>query len=168
MSIRIRPESPSDVAAIEAVTVAAFLNAVHTSHTEQFIVNALRRAGQLSVALVADDNGLIIGHIAISPVTLSDATIGWHGLGPISVAPARQGQGVGSQLMEQALNDLRKLGAAGCVVLGDPGYYSRFGFKAEPSVSLPDVPPAYFQALSFNGSFPHGTVAYHESFAAQG
>jgi len=168
VSIRIRQEAPSDVAAIEASTVAAFLNAAHTAHTEQFIVNALRRTGQLSVSLVADDSGLVIGHVAISPVTTSDAAVGWYGLGPISVVPERQGQGVGSQLMEHALNNLRKLGAAGCVVLGDPGYYSRFGFKAEPSVSLPDVPPEYFQALSFDGSLPHGIVAYHESFAVRG
>jgi len=167
VSIRIRHETPSDVEAIEALTVAAFLNAAHTSHTEQFIVNALRRAGQLSVSLVADDNGLVIGHVAISPVTISDAAVGWYGLGPISVVPGRQGQGVGSQLMEQALNNLRTLGAAGCVVLGDPGYYSRFGFKAERSVSLPDVPPEYFQALSFDGSLPHGVVAYHEAFAVK-
>jgi putative acetyltransferase len=167
VSIRIRKEAPTDVAAIEDVTVAAFLNAAHTDHTEQFIVSALRNSGRLSVSLVADDNGAVIGHVAVSPVTVSGGAVGWYGLGPISVAPEHQGRGIGTQLMEQALAELHKLGASGCVVLGDPPYYSRFGFKAEPSLVLPDVPPEYFQAISFVGPSPSGTVSYHQSFAAQ-
>lgn len=168
MSIRIRKETATDAAAISAVTVAAFQNAAHTSHTEQFIVTALRNAGQLSVSLVADDGGAVIGHVAVSPVTISDGTVGWLGLGPISVAPDYQGQGIGAQLMAQALAELRALGASGCVVLGEPGYYARFGFKAEPSLVLPEVPPEYFQAVLFSGPLPSGIVSYHESFAAQG
>lgn len=167
MSIRIRKEASTDVAAIEAVTVAAFQNAAHTSHTEQFIVAALRDAGQLSVSLVADNDGAVIGHVAVSPVTISDDTAGWLGLGPVSVAPDHQGQGIGARLMAQALAELRASGASGCVVLGEPGYYSRFGFKAEPSLVLPGVPPEYFQAVLFSGSLPSGVVSYHESFAAQ-
>ena len=69
--------------------------------------------------------------------------------------------------MEQALAELHRLGASGCVVLGDPGYYSHFGFKAEPSLILPDVPPGYFQVISFGGPLPSGIVSYHESFAAR-
>lgn len=168
MNIRIRKEVLTDIAAIEAVTIAAFQNAAHTSHTEQFIVAALREAGQLSVSLVADDSGAVIGHVAVSPVTISGGTVGWFGLGPISVAPAYQGLGVGTQLMEQAIAELRVIGASGCVLLGEPGYYSRFGFKAEPSLVLPEVPPEYFQAVLLSGSLPSGVVSYHESFAAQG
>lgn len=168
MTIRIRNESPSDVAAIEATTVAAFLNGPHTSHTEQFIINALRKSEKLSVSLVAENDGEVVGHVAVSPVSISNGSNGWYGLGPISVAPERQGQGIGSQLMEQALSALREIGAAGCVVLGDPKYYGRFGFKPESALVLPDVPPEYFQAISFFGEVPVGTVAYHESFSAQG
>jgi len=159
---------PYDIAAIEAVTAAAFLHATHTSHTEQFIVSALRKSGQLSVSLVADDSGTVIGHVALSPVAVSDGAAHWYGLGPISVAPERQGRGVGAKLMERALAELRRLNAYGCVVLGDPGYYARFGFKPEPSLILPGVPPEYFQAILFGGPLPSGTVSYHESFAAQG
>lgn len=137
MSVLIRRELPSNIAAIEAVTAAAFLNAAHTSHTEQFIVNALRNFGQLSVSLVAEDNGEIVGHVTVSPVSILSGTDGWYGLGPISVVPTRQGHGVGAQLMEQALGELRGLGAAGCVQLGDPHYYCRIGFKAEPALILP-------------------------------
>lgn len=165
--MRVRKETPSDVTAIETVTVAAFKNAAHTAHTEQFIIRALRNAGALSVSLVAEENGEVIGHVAVSPITISNGATAWYGLGPISVAPAHQGRGVGAQLMDHALTELRSLGAAGCVVLGEPGYYSRFGFTAEPSLMLPGVPAEYFQSISFNGSLPSGEVSYHAAFSAE-
>ena len=165
--MRIRQEGASDPTAIEAVTIAAFQSADHASHTEQFIVRALRDSGQLAISLVADDNGSVIGHVAVSPVTVSDGAVGWFGLGPVSVAPECQGQGVGSRLIGHALAELRSSGAAGCVVLGEPGYYSRFGFETEPSLVLPDVPAEYFQALSFDGLVPSGLVSYHDSFEAK-
>ena len=167
MSLQLRHETPADAAAIEHLTRAAFLAAPHTSHTEQFIVNALRRAGALSVSLVAEDDAAVVGHVALSPVSVSDGSSGWYGLGPLSVAPQRQGQGIGSRLVRQALAELRGRGAAGCVLLGDPAYYGRFGFKPEPTLVLPGVPPEYFQALSFGGAVPAGTVAYHPAFDAQ-
>ncbi|WP_428385675.1 GNAT family N-acetyltransferase [Nevskia ramosa] len=167
MSIEIRNEAARDIAAIEAVTIAAFLQAAHTDHTEQFIVDALRKAGQLTISLVADDDGAVIGHVAVSPIALSDGASRWYGLGPISVVPGHQGQGIGSHLMTRALAELRALGAAGCVVLGDPRYYARFGFRAEPSLVLPDVPAKYFQAIVFSGQLPSATVSYHQAFAAQ-
>ncbi len=121
----------------------------------------------------AEQGGQIIGHVAISPVTISsriDAgnTGRWYGLGPIAVLPEQQGSGIGSKLMVGALDRLRRSGASGCVLLGDPLYYQRFGFKPVSSLVLPDVPPEYFLALSFGDSFPSGTVAYHEAFNAAG
>ncbi|WP_316153811.1 N-acetyltransferase [Cupriavidus sp. BIC8F] len=166
MSVQIRPESPSDADAIARLTTAAFLTAPHTSHTEAFVVNALRRAGQLTVSLVAQAGDRLVGHVAISPVTFSSGATGWYGLGPISVAPDRQGQGIGSQLIHAALADLRRLGAAGCVLLGDPAYYGRFGFAARPGLVLDGVPPEYFQALAFDGGYPAGSVQYHDAFNA--
>jgi len=162
----IRSEIPSDYDAIEKLTVAAFENAEHTSHSEHFIVNALRRAGQLSISLVAQDEDQIVGHVAISPVSISSGDFGWYGLGPISVLPERQKQGIGSRLMEQALADLRQLGASGCVLVGDPKYYSRFGFAPTAGLVLPHVPAEYFQAISFDGACPVGTVSFHEAFEA--
>jgi len=164
--MQIRAEEPDDAAAIERVTIDAFRDAPHTAHTEHFIVRALRRRGCLSVSLVAEDAGMVVGHVAVSPVRISDGDEGWFGLGPISVAPSWQGCGVGTSLMRQALGRLRALGARGCVVLGDPGYYARFGFRAEPSLVLPNVPVEYFQALSFDGGMPAGIVTYDEAFAA--
>jgi putative acetyltransferase len=162
----VRVEVPVDVPSIEAVTVAAFLNAAHSSHTEQHIVNALRRSGALTVSLVAELDGVLVGHIALSPVSISDGSTHWFGLGPISVLPAHQGHGVGSALMQAALVALRQHGAHGCVLLGDPGYYGRFGFRATPDLVLPGVPPEYFQALHLGTATARGSVTYHPAFDA--
>ncbi|ENX49658.1 GNAT family N-acetyltransferase [Acinetobacter ursingii] len=166
MSIEIRHEQQQDIQTIEALTQAAFLNEQHSSHTEQFIVNQLRKDGQLTISLVALEYGTIVGHVAVSPVRISSGETDWYGLGPISVWPEQQGQGIGSQLMNAALEQLKQLGAKGCVLLGDPEYYHRFGFKSYPDLILPDVPPMYFQAISFVNDIPKGSVSYHEAFNA--
>lgn len=165
-NVAIRSETSADTHEIEAVTASAFLNAPHTSHAEQHIINALRKAGKLTVSLVAEIDGALIGHVAISPVSISDGASGWFGLGPISVLPQHQRRGIGSKLMREALRILRERGASGCVVLGYPEYYGRFGFHADPNLILPGFPPEYFQAISFDSSKPRGTVTYHEAFAA--
>lgn len=167
MHMTIRNEQSQDIEAISRLTEAAFRNEEYSSHTEHFIVNALRRTGQLSISLVAAEHDEILGHVAISPVSISSGVTGWYGLGPISVRPDRQGKGIGSALMWAALQQLRQQGAAGCVVLGDPAYYGRFGFKAHPGLELPDVPPEYFQALSFTGELPVGVVKYAAAFDAR-
>ena len=170
MTIQLRHETPDDIAAIEAVTVAAFADAAHASHTEQFIVRALRAANELTLSIVAEEHGQVVGHVALSPVMIADdsgrKTEGWHGLGPISVLPHRQGQGIGSRLMEQALSELRGMRAAGCVLLGDPAYYGRFGFQAHAGLQLPGVPPGYFMALALHGPVPEGIAHYSDAFNA--
>ena len=165
--IRIRSELPVDVGEIDCVIVAAFKDTQHTDHTEQFIVRELRNHDALTVSLVAEESGKVLGHVAVSPVAISDGTKDWYGLGPISVLPEYQRSGIGSQLIHQALADLRNLGAAGCVVLGDPCYYSRFGFVPKPSLVLPGVPQEYFQALLLKGRPPSGRVSYNEAFSAK-
>ena len=170
MTIQLRHETPDDIAAIEAVTIAAFANAPHTSHTEQFIVRALRAANELTLSIVAEEHGQVVGHVALSPVTITDSqgrqAVGWYGLGPISVLPPRQGHGIGSRLLEQALSELRAMRAAGCVLLGEPAYYGRFGFQAHAGLQLPGVPPGYFMALAFDGPVPEGIAKYSDAFNA--
>jgi len=166
--LTIRAETAADARAIEAVTAAAFLDARHTSGTEQHIVNALRRAGGLSVSLVAEVDSKVVGHVALSPVSVSDGSAGWFGLGPVSVLPQRQGAGIGSRLVREALRILRESGAAGCVVLGEPEYYGRFGFKADSNLVFPGPPPEYFQAIAFHPVNTRGTVTYHEAFEVRG
>jgi putative acetyltransferase len=164
--ILVRPEFPSDAPAIFAVTEAAFRTAARSAGTEQFIVGALRRAGALAVSLVAELDGGVIGHVAVSPVTVSDGATGWYGLGPISVLPQHQRSGVGSRLMRAALQALRDRGASGCMLVGDPGYYRRFGFEAATGLTYPGVPPEYFMAVSFGPPPPSGVATFHEGFAA--
>ncbi|MGH8052424.1 MAG: GNAT family N-acetyltransferase [Stenotrophomonas sp.] len=164
--LHIRDERPDDIEAIDRITQAAFAEQPYSSHTEQFIVAALRNAGQLTLSLVAVKGDKVIGHVAVSPVTLSSGDNGWHGLGPISVAPAHQQQGVGSALMQTAIARLQAAGSAGCVLLGEPAYYARFGFKANPALELPGVPAEYFQTLSFSGEPPVAHVQYHAAFDA--
>jgi putative acetyltransferase len=166
--IFIRLEKESDVPAIEEVTSTAFMNAEHTDHNEQFIVRGLREANHLSISLVAEDEvtHTIVGHAAVSPINISAGCEKWYGLGPVSVLPQYQRNGVGSLLVERALANLRSRNTAGCVVLGNPKYYTRFGFKAVPSLQLPGVPPEYFMALTWRKPTPTGTVSYHKAFEA--
>jgi len=166
MTITVRHERPEDIESIARLTEAAFRNEPHSSHTEQFIVNALRCSGCLTVSLVAVDGGNIVGHVAASPVTVSSGASGWFGIGPISVSPDRQRQGIGSALMRAALVELQRLGGSGCVVLGDPGYYGKFGFLADSRLQFPGVPQEYFQSVSFSGKAPEGIVRYQEAFDA--
>jgi len=164
MPITLRPETPHDVADIAAVTVAAFQDAEHSSHTEQHIVAGLRQAGVLTISIVAEHESRIVGHVAVSPVSISDGATHWYGLGPISVLPEFQNRGIGSQLMEAALRRLWELSAQGCVVVGEPRYYQRFGFHASPQLTYPGLPPEYFMAVSLTGDLPRGVVSYHEAF----
>lgn len=166
MNISIRNEQPSDIPNIFELTQAAFKDIEYSSHTEQFIVNALRDSQQLIVSLIAEYEGQIVGHIAFSPVSISDGTTNWYGLGPVSVQPEFQNQGIGSQLIHAGLDKLKTLKAAGCVLLGDPEYYARFGFKAKSELVLQGVPAEYFQTLSFTEKIPLGNVVYAEAFNA--
>ena len=159
-------EQNQDIPAIRSLIQVAFQDAPHTSHTEHLIVEALRHAHVLTISLVAEVGSRIVGHVTASPVSISSGATNWYGLGPVSVLPDMQRQGVGSRLIEAVLAQLRKKSAAGCVVLGEPEYYQRFGFKAEPSLVLADVPSEYFMALNFNKDVPSGNVVYHAVFNA--
>lgn len=166
MQVIIRAEGPADALAIHHVTETAFRSAARTSHTEAFIVRALRAAGELAVSLVAETGGAVIGHVAVSPVRIEGAHDGWYGLGPLSLLPRHQGQGIGAQLTRQALDALRARGARGCVVLGNPAYYMRFGFRTEARLVLPGVPASHFMAITLRDPTPSGVVAYSAAFDA--
>ena len=166
--IVIRSEIDTDVNAINDVTVAAFRSLEISNHTEQFIIDALRASKALTISLVAELEGRVIGHIAFSPVTISDGTRNWYGLGPVSVLPEYQRQGIGKALVLEGLSRLKALNANGCCLVGHPDYYRKFGFKNIPGLVVEGVPPEVFFALSFNGHFPKGTVIFHEGFKADG
>jgi len=149
------------------VTVAAFKSLEISNHTEQFIIQALRVANALSISLVAEMDGRVIGHIAFSPLTISDGTNNWYGLGPVSVLPEFQRQGIGKALIEAGLSQLKDMNAEGCCLVGHPDYYRKFGFKNVPELVCEGVPQEVFFALSFDGHMPQGEVTFHEAFKAE-
>jgi putative acetyltransferase len=162
----IRKETQSDIKAISDITKLAFENHLYGNNTEQFIIDALRAADALTVSLVAEIDGKIVGHIAFSPVTFSDGSDNWYGLGPISVRPDHQKQGIGTKLVNEGLRLLKDLGARGCVLVGDPKYYERFGFKSPENLKHEGVPQENFLALPFASSIPTGFVQFHQAFSA--
>ena len=164
--MEIRPEHPGDIDAVRNLTTEAFKATAHSSGTEAAIIDTLRAADALTISLVAADGGEVVGHVAFSPVTINGENTGWYGLGPVSVSPDRQRKGIGQALIREGLAGLRRRGAAGCVVLGDPAYYGRFGFESDPELRYGDVPPEYFQRLAFTGAAPKGEVAFHAGFGA--
>jgi putative acetyltransferase len=162
----IRDEAAGDPDAIGAVVTAAFRGMPFSRQTEAAIVDALRRSGNLALSLVTESQGEVVGYIAFSPVDIGGLSRGWFGLGPVAVRPDRQRQGIGAALIRDGLERLERQGAGGCVVLGEPAYYRRFGFRAISGLHLADVPPEYFLALPFGDEIPSGEVRYAAAFAA--
>lgn len=162
----IRPERPADAVSIRTLTEAAFEGVEHSHQTEGAIVDALRQGSALSVSLVAELDGRIIGHVAFSPVRIDGESCGWFGLGPVSVLPGFQRNGVGKALIGEGLRQLKGLGARGCVVLGDPAYYRKFGFTSDHGLRYGEVPAEYFRSLLLSGVPVKGEVTYHPGFDA--
>lgn len=166
--MHIRLETDNDVAAIRAVEYAAFRH--HPQHapgaepTEHLIVDALRGSGRLSLSLVAEVRGEVVGHVALSPASLGDETSGWYLLGPVGVAPDRQGRGVGSALIREALGVMRNRGAHGVLLVGDPAFYERFGFCSRPGLTMDGVPREYVLGLSLDGREISGGIAADPAF----
>lgn len=164
MTILIREETAADYTAIEALTIAAFANAPHSQQTEHHIIRALRSEGLLSLSLVAEENNEVTGHIAATPVILGNGTTHWFGIGPLAVSPEHQNKGVGSQLIRAALSTLEQRGAAGAVLVGEPGYYNRFGFQASTRLTLQGIPPEYFLIHPLHSETPETSVEYPSAF----
>ena len=162
----LRKETVADIDAITAVTMAAFENHPFSRQTEHLIIHALRKANALTLSIVAEMEGRVVGHIAFSPVVMSDGTTDWYGLGPISVLPEFQRQGIGKSLMNKGLSELKALGAQGCALVGDPNYYKQFGFKNYPQLVHEGIPQEVFLLLPFNEKVPQGTIEFHEAFSA--
>jgi putative acetyltransferase len=157
-----RNETPDDVGAIREVTIAAFKTLAISHHPEQFVIDALRAAGALTVSPVAETDGRLIGHIAFSPVIISDRTPNWYGLGPVSVLPEEQRKGIGKALIKAGLSRLKDGNAQGCCLVGHPDYCRKFGFKNVSGLVHEGVPSEVFFALSFDGRTLQGSVTFHE------
>jgi putative acetyltransferase len=160
----IRDEVPVDVEAIRSVVTAAFDGAPHANGSEAAIVDALRANGALTLSLVAEIEGEVVGYVAYSPVSIDGRETRWFGLGPIAVMKSVQRRGIGKSLIDNGLGRLATIGAHGCVVLGDPVYYGRFGFESDANLRFPGVPEQYFQRLLLSGNAPIGVVKYNSAF----
>ncbi|WP_109355359.1 GNAT family N-acetyltransferase [Sphingorhabdus sp. EL138] len=143
--MKLRTEGTDDQQPIFAVNKAAF-----ATDAEARLVDMLREDGDLYFSQVAEEDGTIIGHIALSPMdtTADDRPVKALGLGPVAVAPNRQHEGVGSQLVQAAIRWAQSQDWQLIILLGNPRYYSRFGFSVEDAkpFASPFAGP-YFQAL---------------------
>src|SRR5215472_16729117 len=174
----IREELSEDIALIRVVVTEAFRTAPKrpgevrgrdSGTAEANIVDGLRADGALTLSLVAiEDGDELVGHVAFSPVSIDGGDVAWFGMGPVAVWPGRQRGGVGSKLVRAGLERMQKRGAQGIVVLGNPSYYGRFGFRAHDGLRYPGPPASHFMALSFGSAVPSGIVKYHRAFEAAG
>ena len=163
-AMTIRDERTGDENEIDQIIMAAFVNHPHSNQSEGHLVKNLRDSHALTLSLVAEANGRLAAHIAFSPVQIDGASQGWHGLGPVAIRPELQRQGIGTALIKAGLERLKKLGSNGCVLLGEPELYQRFGFRADPRLRLDGAPPEFFLILPFQDAIPHGRVDYHPAF----
>jgi putative acetyltransferase len=166
LQVAIRSERPEDIRAIYDLTKRAFAPMAFAGGDEQDLIDAVRDAGALSISLVAEIDSRIVGHVAFTPAKAADNTPGWFGLGPVAVEPELQRKGIGSQLINEGLGKLREWNAAGCIVLGDPTYYQRFGFLPFPALAPAGQPPEYFMILPMMESQPKAVVDFHPLFSA--
>ncbi len=167
MRIKIRPETEDDCPAIEALTQTNFREARYGWADAADALARMRERGDLALSLVATNmDRAVIGHIGFSPVTVSDGTAGWYDLGPLSVMPTRQRTGIGGSLVVRGVAEMRALGARGILVLGDPAYYSRFGFQPIDNLTVQGLPAEWLLALSFEDPLPTGSVTLSAAYFA--
>lgn len=162
----IRSELTEDFDAVFDLHAACF-----PTPAEANLVKALRRSASPIVSLVAEVQYTVVGHIMFSPVTLANYSGLLMGLAPVAVAAKHQQQGIGSALIKAGLLQCQRLNAAYVVVLGDAGYYSRFGFTTAAPMGLDteyDVPVENFMAIRLATTEQppaKGIIRYHQAFA---
>lgn len=162
--MEIRREQVENHGEIHRLTTAAFAGLPHSSGSEPDIIDRLRADGDLTLSLVAIKEHDLVGHIAFSPVRINNQIGAWYGLGPVSVWPDLQHNGIGSALINEGLNILKNIGANGCALIGDPNYYCRFGFSSDGSVHYKDLPDKYVQYISFGEQRPEGNLFFSPAF----
>jgi putative acetyltransferase len=162
----IRAERADDIDAIGDLITSAFLGMPYADGDEAVLVEALRAQNALSVSLVAELDGRIVGQVAFSPARTSDGVRGWYALGPVAVLPTRQGAGIGSMLVRAGLEAVSQLGAMGCILTGNSAFYSRFGFEPARESAPLGEPSEYFMVKLLRGQLPAGSIHFHEAFGA--
>lgn len=145
----IRPEMPEDYSAIHEVNALAF-----GREQEARLVDTIRQSPGFTpeLSLVAVDAGRVVGHVLFSPIRIETASgdVPVLSLAPVAVRPEAQNRGIGSQLIQQGLDECRRLGHAIVVLIGHPNYYPRFGFSPARAMGLEapfPIPDEAFMAL---------------------
>jgi len=161
----VRSERPSDAPEISRLLLDAFQGHPHSTQNEHRIVDVLRAEDALSLSLVAETEGGVAGYIAGSPIVVGGVKNRWVGIGPLAVRPDLQRKGIGTALMTSALKAICEQGNLGCVLVGDPGYYARFGFCHPDGLTMAEVPPEVILAIAFNGPLPKGEAVFHPAFS---
>ncbi|MBL8582968.1 MAG: N-acetyltransferase [Rhizobiaceae bacterium] len=158
----IRNETVADISAIRSLVTEAMRLLPQATGTEASIVEALRAGRALSLSLVAEEEGAVVGYLAASPARVDDQG-GWGLIGPLAVLPSRHREGIGAALMTEALRRLRETGR-GAALVGNPAYYGRFGFRAFHDLRVAGCPPEVVLALPFDGVAPAGELIHHPAF----
>jgi putative acetyltransferase len=164
LKIEIRKESEADQASIRTLTETAFQGRPYAGGDEQDVIDRLRHSKALTLSLVATQEGEVIGQVTFSPAVVEDASSPWFALGPVSVLPSRQGEGIGAALIEEGLARITAMGARGCILTGDPNYYSKFGFGLSPMNSPENEPEEYFQLKLLGSDLPIGRFSFNRAF----
>ena len=162
--VTLRFERPDDEAALGDLITAAFVGKPYAEGDEADLLVALRRAAALTVSLVADLRGSVVGQAAFSPARGTDPAQRWYALGPVAVLPSHQGAGIGTRLVREGLQSISNLGAEGCIVVGDPAYYTRFGFTVSPENAPRGQPASHFMVKVFGQRQPSGPIHLHPAF----
>ncbi|WP_434779621.1 GNAT family N-acetyltransferase [Neisseria sp. Ec49-e6-T10] len=160
----IRSEEKGDEQVIDQLLLDAFKDQPYSNNTENQMVQKLRQDNGVTLALVAGYKDEIIGYIAFSKIVIDNQLSDWEALAPVSVSPQWQNKGIGRQLIEEGLKILKGRLVSGCVLVGFPEYYKRFGFRTTNQLKVDGIPPEYFMVLPFNKSIPVGTVEFHSAF----
>lgn len=162
MKYKIRQEKSGDEAAIRDVVARAFEGKPYGDDNDPLIVERLRADASLVLSLVAVAGGKIVGQVALSPAKIGD--LKYLCVGPLAVLPEHQRKGIGSDLMAHALGVAQAYGRDGAVLMGDPKYYSRFGFEKVASVTYAGQGAEYIQVLPFTEA-PSGTLKFHAALS---
>lgn len=170
--MQIRYEQSNDIERISHIHYTAFkghpIHAPGAEPVEHIIVERLRASSALSLSLLAEENKEAVGHIAISPATVGKSALGWYLLGPVGVVPSHQGKGIGSALIRAALQQMQDRGTSGIVLVGEPKFYMRFGFRNMQGLTYQGVPDQYVLALPFTDKAPEGEIVAHNAFDVVG
>lgn len=160
----LRDETDVDRAVIHDLTRRAFAPMPFAGGDEQDLIDRLRAARALSVSLVAELNGQVVGHVAFSPANAADGSLGWYALGPIAVEPGLQRRGIGRRMIHEGLQRLRAADAAGCILVGNPAVYGPSGFRPFPQLAPLGIPSQFFMIHPLRVAEPVSVAAFHPLF----